>query len=337
MDIKVINKIIDSLNVNKDKQDDLMPYFPDKRYKPHKLDKKNFRGIKDTETNKKIAFVDGGNTEIVKGADYSIQLIRVYYVVYSANKRVKSKRYQFFVLVNTVNSNGGIKYKTQVFNNELSIDEIDLVFDLYDETLKDGIHRANISKIGEVARSFAELKTAELLVDELDEGGIIVRDGSLQCSVTNEKKYFDRLYKKALEKNIVMTGLCKTTTILTDKGNSLTSVLNKIADSGEWYYHPVVSIEHPDHEAEMFFIKLNKKSKHVFRFEVYKKNKFNINEIVALLKVNQDPVFMGYPYGLVEADKFARVTNNEKEYLKTIFSMRRIEEREAHEILDSIC
>jgi len=28
--------------------------------------------------------------------------------------------------------------------------------------------------------------------------------------------------------------------------------------------------------------------------------------------------------------------NNEKEYLKTIFSMRRIEEKDAHDILDGI-
>lgn len=336
MDIKIINKVIDSLKINNSKQDDLMPYFSDKRYKPCMLDKKNFHEIKDTEINKKIAFVDGGNTEIVKGADYSIQLIRVYYAIYSSNKRISSKRYQFFVLVNTINSNGGINYKTQIFNNELGLDEKDLVFDLYDETLKEGIHRANISKIGEIARCFAELKTAELLTDELENGDIIVRDGSLQSSVTNEKKYFDELYKKALEKEIVITGLCKTTTILTDKGNSLTAVLDRISDKDEWYYHPVVSIEHPEHEAEMFFIKLNKKSKHVFRFEVYKKNKFDINEIVSLLKLNQDPVFIGYPYGLVEADKFARVTNNEKEYLKTIFSMRRVEEKGAHEILDGV-
>ena len=86
----------------------------------------------------------------------------------------------------------------------------------------------------------------------------------------------------------------------------------------------------------MFFIKLNKKSRHIFRFEVYKKNKFDVNEILTLLKINQDPVFLGYPYGLIEADKFARVTNNEKEYLKTILSLKRIEEKEAHEILDSI-
>ena len=299
MDIKIINKIIDSLNITKEKQDDLMPYFSDKRYKPYTLDKNNFHGIKDVKTNKKIAFVDGGNTEIVKSANYSIQLVRVYYVVYSANKRIKSRRYQFFVLANAFDNKDRLNYKAQIFNNELGIDENDLVFDLYDETLRDGIHRANISKIGEATRRFAELKTAELLAGELGKEDIIVMDGSLQSSVTNEKKYFDRLYKKSLENGIVITGLSKTTTLLTEKGNSLTTTLDRMANKDEWYYHPVASIEHPDHEAEMFFIKLNKKSRHVFRFEVYKKNRFDINEIAALLRLNQDPVFLCYPYCLV--------------------------------------
>ena len=336
MDIKLIDKIIDSLNMNKGKFDDLMPYFSDKRYKPCIFDKKNFHEIKDAKINKKIAFVDGGNLEIIKNANYSIQLVRVYYTIYLNNKRVKSKRYQFFVLVNTITNKNKINYRAQIFDNELGIDENHLIFDLYDETLREGIHKANISRIGEVARRFAELKAAELLINELDAGDIIVRDGSLQSSVTNEKIYFNKLYKKALEKNIIIAGLSKSSTLLTDKGNSLISTLSKMADKDEWYYYPVAKIEHPDHEAEMFFIKLNEKSRHVFRFEVYKKNKFDIDEILTLLKINQDPVFLGYPYGLIEADKFARVTNNEKEYLKTILSLKRIEEKEAHEILDSI-
>lgn len=32
-----------------------------------------------------------------------------------------------------------------------------------------------------------------------------------------------------------------------------------------------------------------------------------------------DPILLGYPYGLIDADKFARISNDETDYLKNIF------------------
>ena len=75
-------------------------------------------------------------------------------------------------------------------------------------------------------------------------------------------------------------------------------------------------------------------------------NKIN-NELFSLLMKNStDPVFLGYPYGLIEADKSARVSNKESEYLKTIFlvkagkQLKKISQyfksTDAHSILDKI-
>ena len=326
---EIINKIKKSLDSNIDIEND-KPYFSDKRYKPFTIEKRNFHEIKKINSNKKIVFIDGGNAEILRTASISLQLIRIYYTVYQNNKRIRSKKKEFFVLVNIVDKN----YEVKIFDN--FIDE-ELRFDLNDETLREGIHKVEISKVGETARRFAELKLIENIMDDLD-NAIIVRDGSLQSSVTHEHEYFERIYKKALEKNNIICGLSKSTTLITEKGNSLTYVLGKIVPEGKWYYHPVVDIEHPDHQAEMFFVKLNEKSKHIFRFEVYKKQEFDINEILSILVLNsKDPVFLGYPYGLIEADRFARVSNNEKEYYKTIIcSKLDFESKEVHDILDSI-
>jgi len=345
MDINIINRIIDSLNV--EETDDSMPYFSDKSYKPFKINKNNFHKIEKISLNKKIAFIDGGNTEIIKSASFSLQLIRVFYVIYKDNKKIDSKKYEIYVLVNVIKKDDKLSYETEIFNNKINLNKEDLRFDLYDESLKQGIHKIKIKRIGETVRKFAELKTAELLIDKLDDGDIIVRDGSLQSSITNENKYFNNLYKKALEKNIIITGLSKTSTLLTDKGNAITALLNMISPEGCWYYYPIVNINNINHKAEMFFIKLNEKSKHIFRFEVYKEQKFNIKEILGLLIKNaNDPVFVGYPYGLIEADKFARISNDEKEYLKTILiskigkNLNKLNKHtatiNAHEILDKI-
>ena len=96
----------------------------------------------------------------------------------------------------------------------------------------------------------------------------------------------------------------------------------------------------------MFFVKLHEKSKHIFRFEIYKEQKFNINRILSLIAENSnDPVFLGYPYGLIEADRFARISNKELDYFKTMITLKlgadsrlneHLSSRNAHEILDRI-
>ena len=59
---------------------------------------------------------------------------------------------------------------------------------------------------------------------------------------------------------------------------------------------------------------------------------------------SQDALFLGYPYGLIVADKFARVSHEEKKSLKMNFLLkadnREIAEylstTDAHDILDNL-
>ena len=134
---------------------------------------------------------------------------------------------------------------------------------------------------------------------------------------------------------------------MTDKGNSISNALNKFNIDGKWLYNPVVEIKSSNHKAEMAFVKLHEKSKYVFRFEIYKYQKEKINDVLNLVANNcNDSVFIGYPYGLIESDRNARVSTQEKEMMLTLFSTKfgkdweKIKESlssiDAHEILDSI-
>jgi len=198
-----------------------------------------------------------------------------------------------------------------------------------------------------VIRRFTELKIASELVNSLENNDIIIIDGDLKASFTNEVKYLDDLYDKAKEKNIIIAALAKTSRLFTDSGDSLITTLEEIAPENCWYYYPVVEISNDKHKADIFIVKLHKKSNYIFKFEVYKNVKYNINGLLSLLKNNSnDPVFLGYPYGLVEADRFARVSNEEKEFLRTMIiskigkdwsKIRKyINTLNAHDILDNI-
>jgi hypothetical protein len=87
------------------------------------------------------------------------------------------------------------------------------------------------------------------------------------------------------------------------------------------------------------FVKLNQNSHHIFRLDTYSGN---IDAIVSLLSFySTDPVFLGYPYGLIKADQEARVSNEEKSILRVMFnSMINLEKTEvstnAHSKLDSV-
>jgi len=271
-----------------------------------KLDKKGFYGISDKPAESKIAFIDGGNADLMDAANFSLQLVRVYYTIYQNNKRIKSQKQEFYVLVAAKSKDGKIVYKIETFNTTMKLEH---EFDSLDNTLIDGGHRAEPSKIAEAIRKFAELKIAAGVIDELGEGDILVRDGDLDCCITHEKEYLDALKEKADKKGVMVCGMSKTTRIITDTGSSVIAALNALAPEGEWVYPALPNIS---------FAKLHKNASHIFRLDVFDYK--HLEKILPLLKANSiDPCFLGYPYGMIEADRFARITHKEREQLRLVF------------------
>ncbi len=344
-----MHDIIKEIKASLNKESDLgsFPYFPDKRYKPVTIDEKNFREIKkDSPSKKCIAFIDGGNQEIISAPNLSLQVIRVYYTIYKDNKRIKNKKEEFFALIIAEQKEGGQQYKVKTFPlDRFSISDFDI--DSFDKTLSEGGNRINISRVGDVVRAYAEISIGSQIISELSEGDIIVRDGTLQSQVTGEEAYFSEFYRQALEKNIIIAGLAKTNTLFTDKAKPLGAVLDNISKLKGWCYNPIAEFNIDDHQADMYMVKLHERSDYIFRFEVFNKLSYDIDSVLSIIYQNsRDPVFLGYPYGLIEADRFARVSNQEKEYLlmkfistagsdwKTIQSFTR--SKDAHSVLDNI-
>jgi len=346
---KIYDQIIDLVKNNISDIKDNHIQFSDTNYKPFNFDKNNFKEIKSSDSENKIAFIDGGSSEIIKSSNFSLNLIRIYYTIYKENRRITAKKHDFYCFVSAKEKDNEIFYNCEFIggNENFIPDKNDLLLSSLDETIKQGITRASISNVSNVIRRFSEIKTAATVARLLEKDDIIVLDGSLQCTFTNEKKYFEELYKKAAEKNIIICGLSKTTTLMTDKGNSISNALNKFNINGRWIYYPVVEIKSNEHKADMAFVKLHESSKYIFRFEIYNEQKEKINDIVSLISNNcKDSVFIGYPYGLIEADRNARISNQEKDMLLTLFSTKlgkdweKIKESlsnvDAHEILDNI-
>jgi len=311
-----------------------------------------------------LVFVDGGNLELLSAPNFSVQLLRVCAVKYKNNERVFIKRVECFCVVNSFvkrsensveNSAANIWYKVKIY----PIDEADsdffesmngLEINSQEESISSGGKRAKISSVVNVVRRFLEIDFAKNMISELLSGFIIL-DGTLEANYPGEIEKLTGLCESAKKKEVTVCALSKTTNLFTSNSNSAPAYLNSLSPFNKWYYYPSVKIAsfNENHSAEIYFLKLNEHSDYVFRFEINKSPLLEgdfLDKLFWLLEQNsKDAVFLGYPYGLIEVDKFARIEKKEAEALQILFLskissnfhlLNSINALNAHDILDRI-
>ncbi len=268
-----------------------------------------------------ITFIDGGQAEIISAGNFCLSFIRVFAQSFKDSQKTGSARNEFYLFTRARYLSEDLFYESIIFPcfplDEKLVDENDLLISSNDSSIRRGSEGGPVGAVAGMARRFAELKLAAKA-----DSDFIVLDGTLQPAFPNEEKYLS-----ALGKNVC--ALAKTSSLLTVSGNSPAVLLNKLAALPGWSYFV---------DGRTYFVKLNEKARHVFRFEGDK-------EILPFLAGHcHDALFPGYPYGLILADKLARVSNSEKSSLKMSFLLRE-ENREigdylnstnAHEILDTL-
>ncbi|HLD72689.1 MAG TPA: DNA double-strand break repair nuclease NurA [Candidatus Nanoarchaeia archaeon] len=278
------------------------------------INKNNFQPIEERREVKRIAFVDGGQAEIISAGNFCLSFMRIFGQVFLGEKRAESYKKEFYLLTTAKYLENDLWYESKIFGDKL-IEEKDLLISSNDSSIRTGLERAPISRISSMARRLAELSlAAEIKAD------FIVLDGTLEPTFSKEEKYLAKLNENT-------SALAKSCSLFTVSGNSPIILLNKIGLEGCWGYFL---------EGKTHLVKLNDKAKHVFRFEG------NPKILPYLIQNSKDALFLGYPYGLIFADKMARVSNEEKKSLQINFLFRK-ENKEiveylttsnAHEILD---
>ena len=318
-------------------------FFPDKRYASVPIDKSRFSPPDVIlGASPKISFCDGGNCEIFASPSISLQLIRGYFSVFQGNKKISFGLKSFYLLVSAGESaDYGLKYSCRFFSKEgLELSKSDICalfgiseanssaffsetagfsFDPLDKSIISGVERAKPSRVADIIRRYFELSIAVLSLSKLGKDDFIVLDGTLQCAFPGESYFLDALYREAGKKGVYVSALAKTSSLITKRGKSLIPLLVEMSPISEWCYYPIVKIENPLHKAEMYVLKLNSGSNYAFRFEVCSAIKSDVPRIINALQGNsRDYSFPGYPYGLIDADKFAQVTNEEKSSLRAM-------------------
>lgn len=338
MIVEAMKKLVDKLDSTIKEHDVGKPFFSKSEYKTFPLSRENFVPIKPIESKRKLVFVDGGNQEILGAPNFSIQFNRVYFNIFETHQRIlwdsMPSRVEFLSSTNSRFHEDEIFYDTSIFpledkHKDLLPNETDLSFNSFDRTVTIGTQRADIARVASIARKFAEWEYAFHVVGKgMEEDDVLVIDGTLQTGFTNELKYASKVHRAANSSGVILTGLSKTSHLFTTTGLSLLGAVNKFAYDcsipfDSWYI-PIAEVATTDHNAVICIVKLHSMGNHVFRFEISRDQfkqlgKDGVDEILGQLATNsQDVSFPGYPYGLVDADRFARVSTHEIESYQAI-------------------
>jgi len=282
-----------------------------------------FISLEQPDSQKAIAFVDGGQAEILSAGNFCLSFLRIAAVVFAGQKKKRPLLSEFYLFTKSIFHENEIWYQSKLFPLDASplLTSEQLLVSSRDALLATGKERASITVVSSLARRFAELALVRKAVADTD---IVVLDGTLEATYPREEALLQQL-------SPAVCALAKTSALFTKNGHNPTLLLDKLGPSGCWQYAVAES-------EQMGFVKLHEKSKHVFRYEGKQEH------LPFLLEQSRDAVFLGYPYGLILADKLARVSNQEKQRLRMQLLLRK-ENRElldamqatnAHEILDAL-
>jgi len=285
-----------------------------------------FSEIKPTDSVRRIAFVDGGDGLLDESPNFLITINRAYFSIFRGRDRIRPKsdpKIQFLShVISNIHANGGkkkIRYGTRMF----AYGDEDGCRLPSEADLAGYVENASIfqsTKFSSLGRRFAEWTLALHVVEnELQAGDMIVMDGSLQTRFRNEVKYANRLYDAAIKKGVTVCGLAKTSRLVTESGDPLFARIEEIAEAvpfDTWHVRVAERVT-PDDRGFMFAVRLHERSQFVFRFEILleqfeKMSPDGLNSVFYSLVANsQDLAMLGYPYGAIDADRFAQVRMNE--------------------------
>lgn len=292
------------------------------------IEREKFISVDSCNSDKILAFVDGGNTELFNSGDICLQFVQVVAVFFQNNRRLTRERKVSFFLLSKINEENPEEYLSQLFWEEGKLPLREFSLNALDFSLREGVERGRINKAGELARRKAELLLAEEVSSEAD---WVVLDGTLEEKLPGEKEIIERLPSN-------VCALAKSCSLITAKGRNAVSYVGSMRLHCKWQY-----FLDQEKRRKTFFVRLNGRSNHIFRFESFSENE----EIIGLLTANSvDPVFVGYPYGLIYADQRARVSNQEAALMRTnVFFLMKEGNKElgqghsndpAHKVLDKI-
>lgn len=281
-------------------------------------------------------YLDGGQQIIFTSSSFLIGVVRVAVSAWEGKTRAAVVRKEFFALITP----GKTRYEISFFNMD---GEGDKPFkdEFFTGAACFKVASYEPEEIFGIIRRNAELALAQ---EQCAKAGLLCLDGSLRTFHPSETRLMEKLQQTCSDKKTYLAGLQKTTGIMTESGETL-QALAHLAPKNPWMSSKLCKHSIATHLASIHAAKLHSNARHVFVIDL-------MDDSTAQMVLDElcsnacDPVFLGYPYGLVDADRLARVEGAEKEHYR--LKIRKLlgeynkylhvetASKDAHDILDSM-
>ena len=266
-----------------------------------------------------VAYVDGGLAELIAAPHFSVFLIRAYLGVYEEGKHISRLQKEGFAFIRIVRREEKFFFVTELLGLDIVIPEIAL-----DDPLLRVGERVSPQTVASVVRHCLEWS----LIDECQNVTCVVRDGALD-------KCLEDTFRRKKNTLVMQIGVCKTTNALTDTSVSVPFFLSQ-QKKGAWVYVP-----EEQGVVKVGFVRLHARSDRVYRIDVVNGT---LKDAAAILASHSsDASFVGYPYGLIDADCMAAVKEGEKKMLRQLFFakcgllLKNLEQAtDAHDVLNTL-
>lgn len=294
----------------------------------------DFHQIPDDVEPSIITCIDGGNAPICRSPAFTASLNRVACAAFRGSARADPPappRVQFLSLMRNVPSGGRVKREFELFAdgaaNSNYIPNMEMLEGAAGEDVASEDADSREHRLYAIARGLAEWLMATAAVPHMSKGSIIVRDGALNTWGGIEENLKKNALGEASLHEITMCGLSKTTGLLMDSGRPLVDYVDWCGkEKGAWYV-PLGDALDGEGDYGTFMVRLHPKSKYIYRLDIdsaslKRMDAGGAGRLVASLAANSgDAQMPGYPYGLVEADRWARVRKEEaKRYSNYLYA-----------------
>lgn len=278
------------------------PYLPE-----------HFQTFRPQKGREKVAFVDGGQAEVLQASSFCLSFLRCTTVIFQENRRLSSEFWEFFALIFLKEQEKKNVYEVHLFpvRNSLPFSSSLLTFSGEDDSLREGWQNPSWEKIAAAVRRLGELAIARACLVE-----VVVVDGVLEQTFRAEGPY--------LSKSDRMVSLAKTSSLFSVSHNPVR--VFQQGPEGCWVF---------PYDEKNSWVKLHPQAQQAWRFMG------NRDVLPLLAEGSKDASFLGYPYGLVVADQLARVSQQEKALLRMRILAREaswlephLATQNSHEILD---
>lgn len=173
-------------------------------------------------------------------------------------------------------------------------------------------------------RTLLEWRLAEESLSDLNEGDLILMDGSLRATELLPPALIERILKKAANQGVFLAGVSKKSSLSFGKYAPLIQRAQMIGNSvknGRTWFYPLSRLsdmtEGTINFGAVYAARLCALSAFAFRIDINCFDKRPPAEVMATLEsLSNDPVYLGYPYPLAAIHNRVRIEPADKEDLR---------------------